>query len=146
MIFCASTVVLLAIGVYLNADDIAPFVQDESLNDVLSYISVGYSLVSIPLSFLIFKMTISKSRKAEQLKEILTAYRNAFILRLSTFEGAAILAFISYFITGRLITVTLGGFILAFMFILRPSREEVEREYKLSHENLNVLTNDEALF
>lgn len=144
MILCVSTVVLLAIGLILNAKEFSPFINDESLNDLFSYLSVGYSLVSIPLSFLIFKMILSRKRKGNDLRSLLVAYRNAFVIRLSIFEGAALLSLVSYLITGRLITVTLGGFILAFMFILRPNREEVKREFDLTPEQSNTLTNDEA--
>lgn len=135
----ASTIVFVIAGVYLYVSGLSPFNDDTSLTDILGYSSVAYALMSIPLSVFLFKLILSRKRKEQDLQVILSTYRNAFIIRLATLEGAALFALVSFLITGKLLTVTLGGFVLAFMIILRPSNQEVRKEFQLSPENTNRL-------
>ena len=144
-IFLASTLFLLIIGLSKNLVNPIPVSEDASLNSLLITIALSYLLMSIPGSFMIYKFKLSRYRKEQSLKFILEGYRKAFLLRLALLEGATVLGLIAYLFTGRILLAVLSGFTLAFMFILRPSVEEVKSEFDLSDSNLNVLSNEEAL-
>jgi hypothetical protein len=143
-LFIGSTVVLLIVGFFKNLGA-SPIIADgEELGQLLEYFVIGYSLISIPLSIGLFKVAISKNLKDSGLKAKLTVYRNAFILRLAILEGAALFGFLVFFLTASMICATLASFVIAFMFLLRPSKEEVKKELALSPEEENILTNDNA--
>lgn len=131
----ASSTLIAAAGIALFYLDIAPFISKvDPLNDLLGYIVIAISLMSVPAGFFFFKMIAFRNRKNPEFSTKLTTYRLAFIMRMVVFESASALAFISFILTGRMIDLTLGAFLIGFMLIMRPSETELKDEFNLSQE------------
>lgn len=138
-LIASSTLIAIA-GMTLFYLDIAPFIHKvDPLNDLMGYIVIGISLMSVPAGFFFFKVIAFRNRKNPEFRIKLTTYRQAFIVRMVVFETASALAFISFILTGRIIDLTLGALLIGFMLIMRPSEMEIREEFDLSQEEFMQL-------
>lgn len=83
--------------------------------------------------FIFQKLTASLEGKAT-LKEKLDGYQTALIVRDALFEAPSLFAIVAFLTSGNLFYFIYTGFAVASMISLRPTREKIEDELKLSFE------------
>ncbi len=66
------------------------------------------------------------------LEEKLAAYRTELILKYALLESPSILAFLAYLLTGAMLFFFIGSAMLAFMIMVRPTREGAVMHLALS--------------
>jgi hypothetical protein len=129
-------VVLLGVAVYLVNSD---FEIVNEVPDLYVIIPFVYAVISIAVSYFIFKLRIVQISKKEELYQKLYHYRTLFIIRIAILEGGAMLACIMYMLTGNSILFIVVGVLLGLMWFFRPNKDRIVKELQLTIDEENDL-------
>jgi len=73
------------------------------------------------------------------LEEKLEGYRTELILKYALLESPAIFAFLAYLLTGTMLFFAIGAAMLAFMLMVRPTRDSAVMHLALGGEEARVV-------
>lgn len=135
----------LAVGVFLVLFILKYILGvDKTANESLlfSYMAIGIAGMSFLLGTFIYNKRIDeiKSNKSRPAIEKIAEYRAAFIFRLATLEGPAMIAIILHFLEGHPITFYVAVAMIALLIVQRPTADKIKSEIGLSTQEIGALT------
>lgn len=104
------------------------------VNDVFVFVLPVVALLGALTGNILFKNQVLALQKKESLKEKLTGYQSAFIIKLALLEGPALFGIVCYLITGNLFHIIIAGLIILYFMSLKPGKEKVENDLILTYE------------
>lgn len=107
-------------------------IQKISANPTMLYTFIGVAMFAMLLYFILYKKKIEAAKSFKgTTSEKLAHYREAFVFKLATFEGPALVGTIFHYLDGN--PILLYG-VLAFivmLFLQRPTEENIIEELAL---------------
>lgn len=102
-------------------------------NDPLFYISPFLVIMGIVLGTFLFKQQIGKVIDKTTMKEKLSVYQTAFIIRAALSEGASMFGIVCMMLTSNLLYLILVGINVVYFISIRPTREKIEEALNLDY-------------
>lgn len=90
-------------------------------------------------SKMVFERRMAAVIARPTLEEKLEAYRTELILKYALLESPAIFAFLAYLLTGTMLFFAIGAAMLAFMLMVRPTRDGAVMHLALGGEEARVV-------
>jgi hypothetical protein len=141
--FAGGLIIFMIVLLLLSFFGILPIISGNTeLSNLLPYLVIGIGIANIALGFLVFNTLLNKAKQGS-FSEQLLAYKQGFIIRSATVEGSGIFALVSYLLIGSLQSLLIAAFILGVLIILRPSRTEIIKVFKLEGSELLAIEDDE---
>lgn len=110
------------------------FLADMNRNDLLIYIVPVIAISGYFASQFLFRKQLQGIKREENLQTKLGKYKAASILKYALLEGPAFLALIGYYISGNALHLAIGAFLMAYLFVQRPTFEKLEKDIPLTVE------------
>ena len=88
-------------------------------------------IISMFLSFKLYNSRISNSEKYKGLSEKLSQYRSIKIIQWAILEGASFLSLVAFLLTGNYFYVIVFLFLIGFIILVRPSKENFINDFKV---------------
>lgn len=105
----------------------------KELNSGLIYVVPVFAIAGIVASNLVFKQKLNDCRAKSILKDKMTNYRSALIIKFALIEGCSFFALIAYLLTGNLIYLGFAGLLLIVLITYWPSKEKTIIDLELTH-------------
>lgn len=135
--FLASGIIMLLIALYLWGFD---FEIKTDLSLLKKVILGGFIIISTFLSQWIYRRTIKRTNKSDQLIIKLQNYQSAAIYRLSILEFTLIITII-FFIFTKLWSILIISFAILFLiFLCKPTKHSFIKLLPLSQDEQKVIT------
>ncbi len=115
-----------------NANSLALLPVDET-HLTLVYVACGMAVVSAIIGSALFNNLLGKIDTSSPLSQKLPQYFSANITRWALLEGAALFNVVAFLLSGSLLNVGVAILLLVLMGSLRPSRQRVTDELKISY-------------
>ncbi len=96
-------------------------------------------LGAIAMSFIVFKQLLAKIQNGQPLREKMTAYQTAHIVRCAVLEGAGLFATVVCLLTREPMGFATLAVILGIFFLAVPSVASLERDLNLTSAEKNEL-------
>lgn len=133
---------LAGIFFYLNTEVNA----NGSQEDIFIYIFPLIALVAIFTSKVVYRTFLKPLKQKEHLRDKLAGLQSASLIQYALIEGPAFLNIIWFGQTGNLLYLTIGGVLLIYLFILRPTKTNIENDLELKGEHKRQFNRfDEAI-
>lgn len=111
-----------------------------NLEEMLSFLPIGFGVVMIPASFLLFGSNLKERvDKDSQLSYKIAAYQTAHIIRMAMLEGVALFAIVGAFVTSTYANFVVLFFALLAMVLVSPSTYKLMEALKLTREEMEML-------
>lgn len=124
--------ILFAVVVTLLSKRIIINVRDT--HDPLLYAVPALAITCFILSNFIFKKILSSAVKPDNtLKQKLTIYQTALIVRLALLEGPSLFGIVAFFITGSLFFIVISLLLVGYFIYIRPTKDNIEEALELSY-------------
>lgn len=104
----------------------------ENVNKFAVYIIPIIALIGLISSTLLFKRKLNECKTKQNLKEKLTEYRSALILKFGIIEGTTFITLISYLLTGELIVLAVAGILIIAFITYFPTKGKLINDLELS--------------
>lgn len=114
-------------------------------SDLLVYIAAGYMTFAISLGYWLFGSQLKTAKAATSLSDKLNTYRSANIIRWALLEGAALMALVFYFVSGKILLVAIAGVALLLLGLLHPTQMRLKEDLDLSQTELDRLDDPQDL-
>ena len=88
-------------------------------------------IISMFLSFKLYNSRISNSEKYKELSEKLLQYRSIKIMQWAILEGASFLSLVAFLLTGNYFYVIVLLFLIGFIVLVRPSKENFINDFQV---------------
>lgn len=113
---------------------------DESFENVLQAVAALVSISCLLAGFTIFKRKLAEARNfAGSGEERFDKYRGACLIWWAMLDGPAILAAISYLLTGNVVFIILALFHLGLLFVFMPRKDNIVTLLNLTTEDVQKL-------
>lgn len=96
----------------------------KEMNFGLIYVVPVFALGGILASNLVFKQKLKDCIAKPTLKEKMTNYRSALIIKFAFIEGSSLFAVVAYLLTGNLIYLGFAVLLLIVFLAYRPTKEK----------------------
>lgn len=116
---------------YFARNKIGSALTTEQL-EILTYISLIFMLIEIPLAYYLFNMKVKRIADNPDLKFKLDSYRASFIIKMALFEGLGILACTILLLGGKDVLLLQIAIVLIFIMLNNPSVAGLTNDLKLS--------------
>lgn len=113
------------------------FNANMSGDDLFIYITPIISIIGYFGGQFFFNRSISKINREQSLKEKLTVYTSATILKYAFIEGPAILCLVAYYISGNALHLTIAFCLILYLIAQRPSKQKALEQLPLSPKERN---------
>lgn len=120
---------IVAVIVYLNTQS-ASFNFADTDNMFLVVVPI-FALSSVFLGDFIFKQSIKNIPRTSSLKQKLTRFQTASIIKYGLIEAAAFFGVIGYYMTNNLAFLMISVILILYFFMLRPTKEKIMRVLNL---------------
>ncbi|GMN10548.1 hypothetical protein MTsPCn9_24760 [Croceitalea sp. MTPC9] len=104
-------------------------------NDIFIYIFPMIALAGIFASKVLYRLFLNPLKQKEQLRDKLAGLQSASLIQYALIEGPAFLNIVWFSQTGNLLYLTVGGVLLIYLFILRPTKTKIENDLELKGEH-----------
>src|SRR5690606_1016406 len=104
-------------------------------NDIFFYIVPALALLCFIGSNFIFKTYLNSITTNNTLKGKLSGYQSASLIKYALIEAPAFLAIIMFMNEGNLYYMIIAGVLIAYFFMLRPSKEKIINDLNLNMEH-----------
>ena len=104
-------------------------------NDIFIYIFPMIALAGIFASKVLYRLFLNPLKQKEQLLDKLAGLQSASLIQYALVEGPALLNIVWFSQTGNLLFLTVGGVLLIYLFILRPTKTKIENDLELKDEH-----------
>ena len=88
-------------------------------------------IISMFLSVKLYNSKIFNSEKYKGLSEKLSQYRSIKIIQWAILEGASFLSLVAFLLTGNYFYVIVFLFLIGFIILVRPSKENFINDFKV---------------
>lgn len=92
-------------------------------NDTLMYVAIGLLGVVAVVNTVLTRAKLGAVSNLSGLKQKLSAYQTALIIRYALIEGPNMFLLVSYMLTGNINLLYTAGVVLIIMVLLRPSKD-----------------------
>lgn len=124
----------------------SPEAQFIDLNNILSYMPIGFAFMLVPLSFFLFNSTLKENLKGKnELSTKMAAYQTSHIVKIALLEGGALFAVVASFSTYTYANMVVMAFLLGVMFLSTPSIYKIAETLSLSPEESSQLNGSSRL-
>ena len=103
--------------------------------DVFFYIAPLLAVAGVIAGSYLFKQKLNSLTDAISLKEKLTIWQTAFIIRCAMAEGPSLFGIAVYLITGNLFYLFISGLIILYFISIGPKKETIAADLDLSYED-----------
>ena len=107
-----------------------------SENDIFIYIFPMISLAGIFASKAVYRILLNPLKQKKNLRDKLAGLQSASLIQYALVEGPAFLNIIWFSQTGNMLYLTIGGVLLFYLFILRPTKTKIENDLELKGEHI----------
>jgi hypothetical protein len=122
---------LAGITIFINNNpDLRPGVVE--FNTIINIVLPLFVLADMLLARYLFQSRLKVCKEYNSLNEKLNMYRAAIILRFAIITGAANFSFIVYLLSGNLLILGLGGFLLLLFLMFKPTPEKAVSDLELT--------------
>jgi len=111
----------------------------QEFNRASVFIVPVIAICGIIASKLTFKRKLNDCIGKTSLKDKLTEYRSALIIKFAIIEVATFITILSYLLTGDLILLAIVGFLIIVFATYRPSKEKLFLDLELSQPEKQLL-------
>ena len=108
-------------------------------NDPLFYVALLLVFGGMLLGSFLYKQQITKLAAEAALKEKLSTYQTALIIRCAPSEGASMFCIVCYMLTGNSFYLVLTALNILYFIWMRPTKQKIEDELSLSYEDKTAL-------
>jgi len=122
-------------GVVSYAISPNPVVNLKAGNDPFFYIVPVLIASGIFFGSFLFNQQISKLAEKESLKEKLTGYQTALIIRYALAEGPSLFGIVAFMLGGNLFYLLLVGLNIIYFIWIRPTKEKIKEALNLTYED-----------
>jgi hypothetical protein len=109
------------------------------------YIGFGFAMISGFGGLFVFRQLLVRAQEQRTLSSKLDAYLKAYIVILATFEGAALLNMVLYFINGDSGNFFVGLAMAVVMLTRYPSKVQIGSALQLSDREQSLLMKDDVV-
>lgn len=109
------------------------------------YIGFGFAMISGLGGLFVFRQLLVRAQEQRTLSSKLDAYFKAYIVILATFEGAALLNMVLYFINGDSGNFFVGLAMAVVMLTRFPSKQQIGAALQLSEREQSQLMKDDVV-
>lgn len=128
----SATPVILSILFYFTNKDAKLDVSNSG--DIFLTIVPVVALSSIFLSDFLFKKMAKSFPESDTLRDKLTKFQTASIIKYGILEGAALFSVVIFANTQNLIYLIIGVFLIFYLFLLKPTKQKIESVLNLTGE------------
>ncbi|HEY2582008.1 MAG TPA: hypothetical protein VGI43_09380 [Mucilaginibacter sp.] len=104
-------------------------------NDPLFYVALLLIFGGMLLGSFLYKQQLTKLADDATLKEKLSAYQTALIMRCAPSEGGSMFCIVCYMLTGNPFYLMLTGLNILYFIWMRPTKQKIEDEVSLNYED-----------
>jgi len=117
------------------------FEPNQSIDEIFKFLIplVGFAVMYFVR--VIYRKNISSVNFYDDLLSKFTNYRKFKIIQWSLIETVGILSNIGFIITGNYLYAIVFLFMLGFFVLIKPTKEEFFRDFKISNEQKTMLSN-----
>ncbi|WP_299365619.1 hypothetical protein [Winogradskyella sp.] len=101
-------------------------------NDIFFYLVPILAVGGVMASHFLFNSLLKTVHAKSTLKEKLTSYQSARIIRLALIEGPAILGIVIFITTSNLFYLIISAILLVYMIFLRPTLQIIKQDLNLT--------------
>lgn len=114
-------------------------------NDIFFYVVPAISILGFIGSNIIFKTYLNSLSINNSLKSKLTGYQSASLIKYALIEAPAFLSIIMFMDEGNLYYMIIAGVLIAYFFMLRPSKEKIINNLNLNNEHRAQFNKDDEI-
>jgi hypothetical protein len=114
-------------------------------DDIDLYLVPGLAIVAVFFGDFYSRKLIAASLNLATLKEKLTRYQSASIINYALVEGAAFFGIFNFGAEGNLFYLCISGVLLVYLFLLRPTKENIENKLNLTREQASQFNSPEEV-
>ena len=109
---------------------------DGSINDnIFVYIFPMLGLIGIFISKIVYRKLLRPLGQKDRLSTKLAGLQAASLISYALVEGPALLNIVWFSQTGNLLYLTVGAVLIIYLFTVRPKKEKVVNDLRLSNEH-----------
>jgi hypothetical protein len=113
----------------------------QSLDEILKLLIPLAGFAVMYFARVIYKKNISSVNYYDDLLVKISKYRTFKIIQWSLLESVGFLSIVGFIITGNYLHAIVFLFMLGFFIIIKPTKEEFLRDFKISNEQKMMLSN-----
>lgn len=132
------------IGSYLGLNNLFE-VADNEIETILLIIVSIFVFTGTITSYFLFKKSLSKTRRSDNIFEKTVGYRSGLITRFAIIEGQSFFAIVAFILAPNIIFLIYFFAMLLYFLTLRPSKEKMITELNLDSEDEKLIYNDDAV-
>ena len=123
--------VLFGIAVFFITQN--PVVDLHPVNDVFIYVAPFMIVFTIVLGTFLYNQQLKKVTEKTTIKEKLSLYQTAFIIRDAMSEGASLFCIVCVMNTGNLVYLIAAGINIIYFIWIRPTKAKIEDSLNLDY-------------
>jgi len=117
------------------------FEPNQSIDEIFKYLIPLVGFAVMYFARVIYRKNISSVNFYDDLLSKFTNYRKFKIIQWSLIETVGFLSNIGFIITGNYLYAIVFLFMLGFFVLIKPTKEEFFRDFKISNEQKTMLSN-----
>jgi hypothetical protein len=103
-------------------------------NDVFFYVALLLTVGGMLMGTFLFKQQVAKLADKASLREKLTAYQAALIIRFAFSNGPSMFGIVVYMLTGNLFYMILTTLNVLYFIWIRPTKDKIKEDLSLTYE------------
>jgi hypothetical protein len=111
-----------------------PVINLKTVNDPFFYMSPALVIFGIFMGTFLFKQLLAKIAEKPTVKEKLSAYQAALIIRYALSEGASFFGIVCMLLTNNAYYLLVVGINIIYFIIIRPTKFKIQDDLNLAYE------------
>jgi hypothetical protein len=116
-------------------------ILDRQILDIMLWIAPGLAVSGIALGWIFFDIRLKVLRDKSNLREKLSGYQSAMIVKLAMMEGPSLLALVLFFLSGEYIFLAVAAFVVLVFLFSHPTKAKIIQQLQL-HDDERMLLDD----
>ena len=104
----------------------------ENTEDIFLMVVPLTILAGVLMGSIIYRKKVNSLKDRQSLKEKLTGFQEALILKYALIEGPAFLSIVAAMLTGNSLYLIISGVLVLYMLSLKPTQRKIEQGLELS--------------
>ncbi|MEE9363276.1 MAG: hypothetical protein V3U92_11830 [Cellulophaga sp.] len=122
-----------------------PLLLLSNAEDIFFFIVPIAAFSGILIGTFLFKKTLVSSLEKKTLREKLNLFQSASIIKYASIEGPAILSIVAFFNSNNLFYLLIAICLMAYFFLLLPTKDKIEQSLKLRGELKNQFNKENGV-
>jgi len=115
----------------------------QPINDIFKLLIPIAGFVVMFFARTIYNKNVSSVNYNDELLAKIIKYRNFKIIQWALVESVGLLSIVGFIITGNYIYAIVFLFMLGYFILIKPSKEQFFRDFKISHEQKIMFSNSQ---